>query len=442
MNDRVAEAVQTVAEQCSSIEWVDVPAPVRDRTLMLLFDTLSVMIAGAEINEVKAFAAQYTEAGSAPLVGFSRRTSIEASCWINGTSVCALELDEGSKYARGHPAAHSIPAALALGDGHAGSLWLAAVLGGYEVAARFGRATRLGTGVHPHGTWGATGAAAVAARLADLDTNEIASAIDAAAGLVLAPHFESALDGHFVRNLWVGAANIHGIAAARLAAASSAEIHGTASLTLGDLIGQLDETMLTTPFESRYEIMSGYFKRHASCAYTHAPADAVLDLLHASEIEPDAIESVEVETFSIAAVLDRKEWPTRLAAMFSVPFVVATMIREGEFGPSASDRNRRNDHDIARLAHSVRVYASDEFNDRLPERRGARVTVVLRNGTEKSAEVDQPVGDSAHHPMGWDEIRRKSASLIGSDRSLALERAVRELEHGSVDDLTDTVVAV
>jgi 2-methylcitrate dehydratase PrpD len=442
MNDRVAGAVRTLAAQCLSVEWVNVPPSVQDRTLMVLFDTLSVMIAGAEGDEMQTLAAQYTEIGEAPLVGFSRRTSIEGSCWINGASVCCLELDEGSKFARGHPGAHVIPAAIALGNGQSGTTWLAAVLAGYEVAARFGRATHLGTGVHPHGTWGATGAAAVAARLASLDSSGIASAIDAASGLTLAPHFGSALDGHPVRNLWVGAANILGITAARLAAAGVAEVHGTASLTYGNLIGQLDETMLTTPFESHYEIVSGYFKRHASCAYTHAPADAILELLDTSEIELEVVESVEIETFAIAAELNRTEWPTRLAAMFSIPYVAATVMRDGEFGPSASDRNRRNDDEIVRLARRVTVVATDEFNARLPERRGARVTVILQDGTKKSVEVDQPVGDAGHRPMGWDAIRTKSVGLIGTDRSLVLEDAVRELEHGSVDDLIDTLMEV
>jgi 2-methylcitrate dehydratase PrpD len=316
------------------------------------------------------------------------------------------------------------------------------VLGGYEVAARFGRATRLGPGVHPHGTWGATGAAAVGARLADLSADGIASAIDAATGLTLAPHFESALDGHPVRNLWVGAANVLGITAARLAEAGLSTVYGTASLTYGNLLGEMDEEMLTTPFESRFEIMSGYFKRHASCAYTHPSADAVLRLLASTDIDVDAVESVVIETFSIAAALDRTVWPTRLAAMFSIPYVVATVMREGEFGPSASDRDHRHDEAIQRLADRVTIVATDEFNDRLPERRGARVTVVSQDGTRISANVEQPIGDAAHQPMGWGEIRAKSASLVGSDQSEVLEQAVRDLEHGSVDDLIDALVEV
>jgi 2-methylcitrate dehydratase PrpD len=90
----------------------------------------------------------------------------------------------------------------------------------------------------------------------------------------------------------------------------------------------------------------------------------------------------------------------------------------------------------------VKVVATDEFTDRLPDLRGARVTVMLRDGTKVSADVEQPIGDAAHQPMGWGEIRTKSAGLVGSDRSEVLEQAVRDLEHGSVDDLIDALVEV
>jgi 2-methylcitrate dehydratase PrpD len=442
MNDRVAAAVRSVADQAASVEWLDVPEAVKDRTLMVVFDTLGVMIAGAQTREVQDLASQFSEVGSAPLIGFSRRTSIDAACWVNGFSTCSLELDEGNKYAGGHPAGHTIPAALALGPGHTGTQWLSSVLAGYEVSARFGRATRLGGGVHPHGTWGATGAAAAAARLTNLDVDGIAAAIDAVTGLTLAPNFESAVNGHPVRNLWVGAANVLGVTAAKLAAAGVSEVHGTAAGTYGGLIGEFDETRLTVPFGTRYEIMHGYFKRHASCAYTHAAADAVLKLHADSRIAMNSIESVRVETFAMAAALDSTEWPTRLAAMFSIPYVVAVAIREGAFAPSATGEGFRSDPEIGRVANVVSVVATEEFDGRLPDRRGARVTVALRDGTERSAEVEQPIGDAAHEPFGWTELRSKIVGLIGTDRATLLEQAVRALEDGSFDEFSEALETV
>ena len=437
--------LQTLARQAAGLSWSSVPAEVQDRTLLVLFDTLGVMLAGAATPEVQALAAQFREAGSSPLVGFGRTTSADAACWVNGTAVCSLELDEGSKYARGHPAAHVLPAALAVGAGHRGSDWLAAFLAGYETAARFGRATRLRSGVHPHGTWGATGAAAAAGRLAGLDGDGMAAAIDAAAGLTLAPHFESALSGNPVRNLWVGAANTAGLAAARLAAARLAAggmaVPGdTASFTLGQILGDFDPTPLGQPFDERFDILGGYFKRHAACAYTHAPADAILELRENGPFDPDEVETVTVETFAIAAGLNRTEWPTRLAAMFSIPYVTAVMLLDGSFGPEASSDARRADLVLGDLARRVEVKATDEFETRLPERRGARVTVQMYDGSRRSAEVEQPVGDSAHQPLGWDEISTKLSELVGTDRAIHLETAVRALPSQSTDNLLEELM--
>jgi 2-methylcitrate dehydratase PrpD len=434
-----ANGVRDLGRESAALEWADVPTDVQDRTLLVTYDTLGVMIAGARITEVRALAGQHTEIGSAPLVGLGTSSTSNASCWVNGAAVCALELDEGSKYARGHPAAHVMPAALAWGAVHDGETWLSAVLAGYEVAARFGRATRLHNGVHPHGTWGGAGAAATSARLGGLDADGIASAIDIATGMTLAPHFESALSGDPVRSLWVGAANVVGLEAARLAASGSTAVNGIAARTYGELIGTLDPEPLSVPFEDRFEIMLNYFKRHAACAYTHPAVDAVLAMLEEMPIPIDEVDSVNVETFAIASALDRIEWPTRLASMFSIPFVVAVAMSEGEFGPSGSDETHRNDPRIATLAKRTTVAASEEFEARLPDRRGARVSVTMRDGSRREAVVEQPVGDAAGATFGWIEVRSKITALIGHARAQQLEEVVVDLPGGTIEKLFEAL---
>src|SRR5690606_36192325 len=151
---------------------------------------------------------------------------------------------------------------------------LTAILAGYEVAARFARACVPRPGLHPHGNWGATGAAAAVGVLYDLDASRLAAAIDAAGGLVLATGFESALAGSFVRNTWVGCAGVAGLTAANLARAGLGTVDGTAASTLGGLLGSMEPAELVDALGDRIDITGGYFKRHASCSYTHPPADA------------------------------------------------------------------------------------------------------------------------------------------------------------------------
>ncbi|WP_410050232.1 MmgE/PrpD family protein [Actinomadura sp. CNU-125] len=87
---------------------------------------------------------------------------MDAAAWLNANALVSLELDEGNKYAKGHPAAHGFPAVLALAAERVATgadTAAAALLAAYEVAARFGRAARLRDGAHPHGNWGVAGAA-------------------------------------------------------------------------------------------------------------------------------------------------------------------------------------------------------------------------------------------------------------------------------------------
>src|SRR5690606_7492613 len=188
-----------------------------------------------------------------------------------------------------------------------------------------------------HGHTGATGAAAACARLLGLDVEQTAAAIDAAAGLALAPPFESALAGSFVRNTWLGAARSHGLLAARLATAGLASVDGTAAATYGDILGTLDPETLTEDLGDRFDVTLGYLKRHAACSFTHPAVDAIFELrARDPELDHRQVRSVRVETHALAAPLDRTDQPTRLAAMFSIPHTVAAALVRGALGPEAT----------------------------------------------------------------------------------------------------------
>ena len=128
------------------------PPAVRERTEVVLCDTLGVGLAGARTAEHRALvAATDPPPGPARLLGGDGRAVTDSAAWLNAVAICSLELDEGSKFARGHPAVHAYPAALALADalGASGERLGAALVAGHEVGARFGRATTLHAGRAP-----------------------------------------------------------------------------------------------------------------------------------------------------------------------------------------------------------------------------------------------------------------------------------------------------
>jgi 2-methylcitrate dehydratase PrpD len=421
------EANRQLGAWAASLLWDDVPQAEQDRLRLILIDTLGVMAVGAkEPEQQRLVAAWHPAPGSAPLVGANVLTTAEAAAWLNATALVRLELDEGHKYAKGHPAAHGFPAVLALAaDTNAtGPDTMAALVTCYEVAARFGRATRLRPGAHPHGSWGVAGAAAGCARLLSLGPDQMAAAIDTGSGMPIAGHFASALDGNPVRDAWMSASNMSGIAAARMAAADIARNTGTAALSLGQLLGEFDPSALTDALGERWDLNSGYFKRHASCSFTHPAADAALAMRDAmTPAQVASIDEIRVETHSLAVGLGRTEWNERLSALFSTPFVVAAALHHGNVHPAVSTEEQLRNPAVRALAAKVTVVMSDELDARLPDERAARVTIRFGE-SEHVLEVPNPIGDSAYHPLGEPEVLSLLHSLLPDTTAVETIRSV------------------
>jgi 2-methylcitrate dehydratase PrpD len=422
--ERAAEATAALGAWVSELDVTGVPDAVLDRLSLVLLDVVGVTALGASLPEQRALAdAWRAPTGPAPLIGGGRLVTTDAAAWLNGVALVSLELDEGHKYAKGHPAAHGFPAVLALAAelDSTGADTAAALLAAYEVAARFGRATTLRAGAHPHGSWGVPGAAAGCARLLGLPPGAAAAAIDTAAGMVIAGHFDSATQGNPVRNAWLGASATSGLAAARMAAAGMARTTGTAALSLGTLLGEFDAGELTADLCARWDITRGYFKRHASCSFTHPAADAVLELRAHPAFRADGITHVLVESHVLGAGLSSVDWSNRLSAMFSTPYVVATAALAGEVGPESP----LDDPDVQALASRVRLVEAGDLTTRLPAERAARVTVAFDDGTSLTREVPNPVGDADHHPLTESDL----VGMLGKwlpgqvvDRAAALGR--------------------
>ncbi|WP_404385344.1 MmgE/PrpD family protein [Knoellia locipacati] len=433
MDTAAAGHTDVLGHWAAGLEWRQVPIRVQDRLRLVLLDVLGVTLVGSHDPEQQRLVDVWElPPGLAPLVGCAELTSIEAACWLNATALVRLELDEGNKFAKGHPAAHGFPAVLALAaarNAPPGDL-LAALVVAYEVASRFGRATSLRDSAHPHGSWGVAGAAAGCARLLGLDGESTAAAVDAAAGMPIAGHFATALDGNRVRDAWVAAANVSGLNSARLAAAGSASNTGTAAYSLGTMLGTFDPGELTAELGVRWDIELGYFKQHAACSFTHAAADAVLDLAVTDDL-PDvaAIESITVETHSLATGLRRRSWDNQLSAMFSIPFVVAAALVHGEVGPAVTRREALADPAVRLLAQRVDVVGAADLDARLPAERPVRVTVEA-DGRQWVVERPNPVGDSAFQPFDESALGALLRRLLGPDHEQELTTVM-----SVVDDL-------
>jgi 2-methylcitrate dehydratase PrpD len=412
----------------------EVSQDVLDHAIRVVADTVGVAISGAKRPEIGAYARGDGRLfgplvdGNASLFvpGFPGTGPAEAA-FVNATAGTFLELDEGYR-PTGHPAMHVIPAALAAAQalGSEGRELLAAILGGYEVTARLFEAYKLTYPVHPHGHFGAVGAAVAVARLKGTDPVE-PTAI--AATLPLLPVWQPCFEGATARNAYTGTAARLGLDANRMADAGFTGSREAQGAAFGELVGKLvHPEALAEPVEpDRLRITRNYMKLHSACALSHSALDAVLAL---GPPPAEGVARVEVETVSNNLKISRQARPNDLSTRFSTQYAVAAAIIHGHTGPEAFEPDER----VAELAGRVEVRAAEDLEYSWPDAAPARVTVHTDSGV-LDRRVENPHG---HHsdPARPDELRAKFETLVGGkDPGVLYDRLLGMVGVGDVADL-------
>lgn len=391
-------------------------AAVRDKTALILADTVGAMVGGAAEPEVATLRERLaTEApGPCTIIGTGRTANAGIAALLNGTAGTTLEMDEGNQFAKGHPAIHVIPALLAAEAGRemSGADILDAIAIGYDVAARIGIAAQLRGTMHPHGTWGAIGAAAGVLRLRGARPRQVREAMNIAASLGSTTSRRTMLEGGTVRNVFAGVSNKMGLLTADLAAAGYSGDHDGVAHVFGKVAGDgFDPALVTQALGTRWEVSRNYFKMHSCCRFNHAALDA-LALIRADvrNLSTDAIEVIEVESYALAAELNEPAPHNVLAAKFSVPFAMATALVNDSTDVTSFTSDKVADPAIRSLAARVRVAEDLAMTAQLPDKRPARVTIRLASGEVLSAETDTNRGDWAD-PYTPEDLYGKYMSL-------------------------------
>lgn len=410
--------LDTLSHFASGLDYAKLDPEVKDQVGWILADTLAAIVAGSAEPELRAIATRQSVAPhhAAQLIGLAQNSTAEAAAFVNGSAGTFLEMDEGNRFSRGHPAIHVIPAALALSqERHADAAqFMAAVVVGYEVGSRFGAASQLRGAMHPHGTWGTLGAAAACARIAEMDNKGMRQTINIAASLTTATSKQTMLQGGLVRNVYAGLSNRHGLLALNLAECGFTGEHDGPSSLLGNIISEsFQADAVVDGLGQDWHVMHNYFKMHSCCRYNHGTLDAID---HMSEVEKlpaiADIDRIEVDTYHLAAELNDPAPKNTLAAKFSVPFAVATRLVTHSSALSSFTWEAVRNPDILALAQKVSVSHDPVMSARLPMERPAKVTIHLKDGRQRVGQAGVNRGDDAS-PYTRAELRDKFMDLTG-----------------------------
>lgn len=337
------------------------------------------------------------------------KANILNAAFLNGISAHTLELDDGHRQAQAHLGAVIFPTALAISEayGLSGKEFFEAVIVGYEVGILLGKLVNpkhRNNGFHTTGTIGTFVSGAVAAKLLNLDENQIINALGLcgtqAAGLLESDH-----SGSMGKVLHVGKANYNGMLSAFLArngfTGSETIIEGSEGF-LRTMV--LDEDEYNSKDYSFQSILEGvgsvrvrdiYFKKHPFCRHLHSSIDTALKLKNSIGEEYTHIQNVAVKTYDVAAEHDNFNPKNMEELRQSLPYAVAITLVEGEV--TIDSLNRLVDYglfenystvdkvnNIKDLVNKMIILKDEKLNELYPNKRPSNVIIKLddefRNG--------------------------------------------------------------
>jgi len=400
-------------------DFKDLEPAVIEQAKKVIYDTVGAVAVGSQQQEPREMTRRlvsFSGKATSTVIGRKKKTDPLMAALLNGTAGTWLELDEGNQFARGHAGIHVVPAGLAVGEerGVLGKDFLTAVVLGYEIAGRIGISSKLRMTMHPHGSWGTIGAAVAVGKLMKLNNEQMKMLMNVVSSMTLATSRKTMLEGGTVRNLYAGVSGYMGILAYHLLRSGfTGEADGIGSVYGGVVSDSFSPEMMVEELGSRYEITRNYFKEYACCRYNHSSLDAIYKVMErqrGGKLDPKSIESIKVETYSLAAQLCDKNPDNMLAAKFSVPFAIATTIIHGNSGVASFLPDKVNQPKIKALAARVDVVEKPEFTQMMPSRRPSAVTVRLKNGEAFTETVFISKGD-IENPYTTEQLEAKFLDL-------------------------------
>ncbi len=296
-----------VASFITHIELGSIPAGVRHLACRSILDGVGLAIAGSKSRASLIARDEITRYGDlsadASVLGADLRVPARFAAFLNGLAIHADDFDDTQLAVAAdrvyglltHPTAPVLPVAIALGerDDRSGADILVSYLVGVEVETKIAEAIdprHYNDGFHSTATAGAIGSGAAAARMLDLDATQSAMCLGIAASQAagLRENF-----GTMTKPFHAGRAAESGVLAASLVKAGFTAAPNILEANRGFFHaagGSFDRGMVVGRLGAPWTFESPgiSIKPHPSGSLTHPAMGAMLELIEAHDVRPDA----------------------------------------------------------------------------------------------------------------------------------------------------------
>jgi 2-methylcitrate dehydratase PrpD len=440
---------QELAKYCSGLRFNQLPEEVVDRVKYFFLDFIGVACRGSQEESSKAIYRFVREMTRGPrngvIIGTEQKTPYLYAALANGTSAHAIEMDDVNNEASLHPGVVVFPSSLATGEmvGADGKDFIEAVVSGYEVMIRLGRAlgpeNSYKRGFHPTGTCGTFGSSIAVSKLMGLKEERMVSAMGIA-GSQAAGSMEYLAQGAWTKRFHAGWAALSGMTAAQLAQKGfrgpSSIIEGRDGFLHAYSNGS-DPSKVLEGIGSWFGVTRTSVKPHACCRYMQPPIDAVLKILRENDLQPDQVEKIRLGLLRagshlIAEPIESKYSPQSIVdAQFSAPFGAAVALLYRRAGLDEFQLSKIKSEKVKQAMRLVECAVDPELDRTFPRQWGATAEILTREGKKYFAKVDYCKGDP-ENPLSWDELTEKFHGLchrrMTKERRLKVVEEVKRLE--------------
>jgi 2-methylcitrate dehydratase PrpD len=422
--------VQQIAAYIDAAQDKPSAEPARQAALQCILDLLGAAAVGLDDvgpRAIRKTAPLVFGAGAVPMWFTGKTSSAIGAAWANSSAAAALDLDDGNRFARGHPGAAVIPTAFAIAHGTDASLEdiLTAIVIGYEVGVAVGTARST---YGSSGTWTPYGVVATAAALRRTPRHIVEHAL-AIAG-------ESAPNQSFAGGpapripAPEGAAVKEGIpwsVVTGLTALFLAEAGHTGPRNILDSIRhyQFPHALSLGVAPS---ICQTYFKPYACCRHIHAPLAALLQLMDEHGVDVHAIDRIEVEIHAAGLRISNRPEPGNLIdVQYSIPYCLALAALRGPQALVPVTDAVLGLADVTALAHKVTLSLDRNLDAVYPDEILARVSITC--GEDRfSSKPTPPAGEPL---MSWEELEQKFRTATRLVASAAQLEQVLDAMHAA-----------
>jgi 2-methylcitrate dehydratase PrpD len=422
-----------IAQFIHETSWNDLPQNVRHQARRCLLDTLGAGISGRATTLsqiIHDFAATVFAGEGAQLWLDGRRVSPPGAALANGMTIDSLDIHDGHCLTKGHAGAAVVPSLLAaIGlkspAAQSGEDLLTALVIGYEIALRAGMALHASAcDYHTSGAWNAIGSAAVTVRRLGLDVEKTGHALGIAEYHGPRSQMMRCIDHPTMVKDGSGWGAMAGVSAALLAQAG---FTGAPALTV--VSDEVEETW--HDLGGSWHFTGQYFKPHAVCRWAQPSIEAALALQQNYRVKSEQVRQIRVFTFHEAVRLNGRRPRSTEEAQYSLPFPLAAALVFGRLGVSELGGQSLANPVVLKLCDCVKLIEFENYNERFPAQRYARVEIETRDGgifDSGEVEANWEATSSPTDRALQEKFRWLAGEQMPQERTTALEQMVWRCE--------------